>query len=251
MLSVGEQPDPYTDPKGWRTWARQWNEQEKLDTLHPRLRTHVRNILTALRQAGYTTATINYGWRHPKTQASLQREGSTTSPWSLHNGMIDTPGVGWTAAALAADIYWPSAESDADRGRFYQALRALAHAAGLKSGADFKSGPADAVTRWAPYGLGWDPPHVEAVLTDDEKAQARNTVLTDIHALLDPQEIVYAIPDDGRAPYAVSWLNRTTTLRRVARDAVTTIQDNTPWGTIAALLAAAGAAAILSGGRRR
>ena len=197
-MAAQTQPDPYADPKGWRVWAMAQPEAWKLDTLHPDLKDKVVGILADLRDLGYD-AQINYGWRHPETQLSLYQEGHSTSKWSYHNYIDQVPGLGWTAAALAADIYLADAEDDADRAEFYKDLRALAVAAGLGSGANYSDagGPSGAVARWRLYGLGWDPPHVEVILSADERAAARERVINEIGALADAQELIWAVLFEG------------------------------------------------------
>lgn len=253
MLALRDQPDPYRDPEGWRKWAMGWSQQEKLDTLHPLLRSRVEAIFDDLRELGWAPE-INYGWRHPAVQASLVAEGYTKTKWSYHGGVLTTPGLGWTAAALASDIYLPGAKDDAERARFYTALKTTAEARyGLKSGASYKpeGGPAGAVARWAPYGLGWDPAHVELRLSEEERDAAREAILVDSRNLLEPSEPVWAVPDGEREPYAVGWFDRKTSLTKVAVAAKREAESSAAPIAVGLAVVAAVAIAVVSSNKKK
>lgn len=123
-------------------------------TLHPDFRVRMERVFARLRAQGHDPAFAS-AWRDTATQAGLLAKGYTKVAFSFHNA-VDAAG---RPAALAADVIdrrygW---SKPAEAARFWHALGQAAKMEGLHWGGDWsRSNP-----RWAAYGLGWDPAHVQ------------------------------------------------------------------------------------------
>lgn len=147
------------------TTEQKWGQDVKLAAASSRLR--LPELLALLTQRGWQPS-IAYTWRSLRTQAHLRAKGWTKVSFSLHN-VVDAAGK---PAAYAADIFdrrygWEKPDGAAG---FFKALGQAAGELGLEwGGAWSRSDP-----HWAPYGLGWDPGHVQlAGFQDLEPEQAR------------------------------------------------------------------------------
>lgn len=152
-------PNPETDGQGWLRWWWAQSQDAKTASLDPALRSALVGLFGALRAEGFNPAHTN-GWRHPATQAGFVSSGRSGASFSKHNVVAyAAPGV-VVPAALATDLY--DDKSGRSEVSFYRALKRLAPAYGLESGANWfgkRSSP------WYQYGLGWDPMHVELPLS--------------------------------------------------------------------------------------
>ena len=137
-----------------------WPRERKLAAAHPNLR--LPDLLDRLRARGFQPV-ISNTWRALTTQDLLLAQGLTKVSFSFHNA-VDEQGY---PRALAADLIdarygfgedSPSSEKTVGAARFFVALGQSARALGLTWGGDWERRG-----YWAPFGIGWDPVHVQAL----------------------------------------------------------------------------------------
>lgn len=127
-----------------------------LGALEPMFRATIEEIIQDLEGRGWRVK-VRETYRDATRQAAYYAAGWSTidgvTRKSRHN-YVDASG---RPAAEAVDLGPDGAADDAEAARFYADLRDLAVASGLESGANYSRSSA----RWAAFGLGWDPGHVE------------------------------------------------------------------------------------------
>lgn len=140
-----------------------WTRERKLAAAHPGLR--LPELLDLLRARGFQPV-ISNTWRALSTQDVLLAQGVTKVSFSFHNA-VDEQGY---PRALAADLIdarygygedSPSSDKTVGAARFFVALGQVARALGLTWGGDWERRG-----YWAPFGIGWDPVHVQALPND-------------------------------------------------------------------------------------
>lgn len=137
-----------------------WNQARKYAAAHPGLR--LPELLGRLQERGYEPVLGNT-WRALSTQDVLLAEGSTKVSFSFHNA-VDAQGYPQALAADIIDRRYGFGDDDPDSARtvgaarFFAMLGREALALGLTWGGDWER-----KGRWATFGLGWDPVHVQAL----------------------------------------------------------------------------------------
>jgi hypothetical protein len=141
-----------------------WDEATKISAADPRLQ--LPELLRRLRAKGWQPKVV-FTWRSPATQAELVRQGKSGVSFSFHNAVSP----GGRPAALAADIadkryLWgvnldgsTNEVKTAHAAAFFAVLGAEAKAMGLSWGGDWTK----RASVWTPYGMGFDPAHVQAL----------------------------------------------------------------------------------------
>ncbi|MES2641010.1 MAG: hypothetical protein V4850_16080 [Myxococcota bacterium] len=135
-----------------------------LQDLDPAFRVVIDRVMTTLRSRGFTPH-VGTSWRSPELQDLIFAVGKSTQAAggeSCHNH-VDAAGK---PAARAVDLWnapvdlrlFTGATSRLEaEAPFLRALGEVARAEGLRWGGDWHGQP----SAWDPYGLGWDPAHVE------------------------------------------------------------------------------------------
>ncbi len=153
---------------------RKWDQHVLAVVTDPRLRVH--EIMDRLRARGFHPKII-YSWRSLATQDRLLQRRLSKVSFSFHNAVDD---IGFPRA-LAADLVdsrygWGDDEHGSTKTNgalaFFRALGEEAHRHGLVWGGDWSTRG----SFWAPYGIGWDPAHIQAV-PNGELARVREASL--------------------------------------------------------------------------
>lgn len=141
----GIDPDGRIDPGGrtidrlakapatWNGDSRNWPQERKLASLHPRFRGSVVRVIASLRADGLRP-TIVYGWRSVAVQQRLRRAGVTQVGFSFHNAQ--TPAglpAAWAVDLVDERWYW----TEPDCHIFFRALGVAGKAEGLIWGGDW------------------------------------------------------------------------------------------------------------------
>ena len=143
-------------PLGWRAGLTLLPGEERHDTeaLDPAFAACLAALLLELTQEGYHPV-IRTTWRDATRQQLYHRlGGSQRASGSLHQA-VTADGRPAARAADVADL-WPLFLVR-HHAAFYLAMRDRAPQHGLVTGGSW----AQRDPRWAAYGLGWDPGHVE------------------------------------------------------------------------------------------
>ncbi len=151
-----------------------WSELQKWASLSSDFGGALGVLFDQLKAEGYSPAII-VGWRDGATQAALVKMGRSKVSFSFHNVTARVDGA-VVPAALAADVVdrrfgWGTrvvggrevidTERLKSAAAFFVALRDKALAAGMHSGGAASSGFSLRGPPWEPYGLAWDPAHVQ------------------------------------------------------------------------------------------
>lgn len=149
----------------------------RVDQLDPAFRGKVEMLLTRLRSLGWEPH-IASAWRSPEEQAKLKAQGRTQVDFSFHNARC----ASGAPCALAVDIVdarygWGTSgkdpPKDAMTAAFFLALGQEAKLLGMTWGGDWKKSG----SFWAPYGMGWDPAHVQ-MYPNSRLAEVRTASMT-------------------------------------------------------------------------
>lgn len=137
-----------------------------INALYPSFRAKVMVLIGQLR-SGQGPSGENWDveiletWRSPERQAFYKSKGWSTVDYGFHTVTGPNGEPESLAIDMKADPYdWnaPADHSDTKKlAQFYSDIAALAPKLGLSSGASWsRKDP-----KWAKYGIGWDPGHVE------------------------------------------------------------------------------------------
>ncbi len=117
----------------WDGDSRNWPQERKLASLHPRFRSRIVRVIAALKRDGLRP-TIVYGWRSVAVQRRLLREGVTQVGFSFHNAQTpDGLPAAWAADLVDDRWYWTEPQCHV----FFRALGAAGKAEGLIWGGDW------------------------------------------------------------------------------------------------------------------
>ncbi len=118
----------------WDADSRNWPQERKLASLHPRFRPRIQTVIASLRDDGFRP-TIVYGWRSLAVQARLVKAGTSKAPFSFHNSQTpDGLPAAWAVDLVDERWYWTEPECH----RFFRALGAAGKAEGLIWGGDWR-----------------------------------------------------------------------------------------------------------------
>lgn len=144
------------------SWPGKWSKDP--NSLSPAMRRKYACVVKRLREKGYTEGKhyrVIQAWRSMERQQYLMDKGWSTVRYSYHTATLadGTP----DSRAIDLDPFWT--DDDGEKAEFYLDLWEAAESCGLKSGAAWSQRG-----KWAKYGIGWDPGHIE--LADVTIAQA-------------------------------------------------------------------------------
>lgn len=129
-------PAPAIIANVWTGNSARWSQEKKISSLDPNFRIKVKDILIALRKAGFQPK-IFYGWRSVAVQLEIYKKGKSKVKFSFHNAQLKN-GTPNSYAADIIDKRW-GWSSEAKKNGFWAALGKEANSRGLVWGGDWKS----------------------------------------------------------------------------------------------------------------